>query len=131
MKTKTYPPIHPKPTASFSFDRLDALWERFPQYHEMKTFTTLDGLLEEHKSYQKDFSDLREEYEANHYEGFLIQLSLSDLPHRHATKMLVHSAGPFRRNSYVDTFMEQFSGFDTDHKAFFSSPKALFLNSLS
>ena len=27
-------PIHEKPTASFSFDRLDILWERYPQYHD-------------------------------------------------------------------------------------------------
>ena len=41
-------PIHEKPTASFSFDRLDMLWERYPQYHERTTFSTMDALLEEH-----------------------------------------------------------------------------------
>ena len=50
-----YPPIHEKPTNTYSFDRLRMLWERYPQYHEMTTFSTLDALLEEHESYQKDF----------------------------------------------------------------------------
>ena len=48
-------PIHEKPAASFSFDRLDILWERYPQYHERTTFGTLDDILEEHETYQKDF----------------------------------------------------------------------------
>jgi hypothetical protein len=39
-------PVHRKPAASFSFDRLDMLWERYPQYHERTTFSTLEALLE-------------------------------------------------------------------------------------
>ena len=68
-----YPPIHEKPTITYSFDRLRMLWERYPWYHEMTTFSTLDDLLEEHESYQKDFEDLREEYISNDYERFLVQ----------------------------------------------------------
>ena len=56
-------PIHEKPAVSFSFDRLDMLWERYPKYRERTTFSTLEALLEEHESYQRDFDDsLREEY---------------------------------------------------------------------
>ena len=62
-----YPPIHEKPTITYSYDRLRMLWDRYPQYHEMTTFSTLDALLEEHESYQKDFEDLREEYISNDY----------------------------------------------------------------
>ena len=57
-----YPPIHEKPAQITSFDRLDLLWDRYPRYHEKTTFATLDDLLEEHASYQKDFEDLRKEY---------------------------------------------------------------------
>ena len=37
-----YPTIHEKKPASLSFDRLEKLWQRYPQYHEMGVFTTLD-----------------------------------------------------------------------------------------
>ena len=57
-----YPPIHDQPKAVYTFDRLKMLWERYPQYHCMTTFATLDELLEEHESYKKDFEELREEY---------------------------------------------------------------------
>lgn len=70
-----YPPVHQKPEPSYSYDRLDMLWERYPQYHEMSTFTTLDTLLADHESCQKDFEPLKEEYIAKHYEKFLVQLS--------------------------------------------------------
>ena len=43
-----YPPIHERKPFSFSFKRLDMLWERYPQFHERTTFSTLDALLEEH-----------------------------------------------------------------------------------
>ena len=39
-----YPPIHTKIPAETSFDRLDMLWEKYPQHHEMKTFSTVDEL---------------------------------------------------------------------------------------
>ena len=87
-----YPPIHEKPEITYSFDRLNMLWDRYPQYHDMTTFATLDELLEEHESYQKDFDDLREEYESNKYDRFLIQLSWSDLPYRYATMKLIEEA---------------------------------------
>ena len=55
-------PIHEKIGHVYSFDRLENLWERYPQFHEASVFATLDKLLEEHESYQKDFDDaLREE----------------------------------------------------------------------
>ncbi len=60
-----YPPIHEKTVEEFTFDRLDLLWERYPQYHTMSTFSTMDALLQEHESWQEDYEDVREEYEAN------------------------------------------------------------------
>ena len=86
-----YPPIHKKPRSSYSFERLDMLWERYPQFHERTTFSTLEALLEEHESYQKDFDELREEYEAGQYEQFLVQLSWADLSYRYATKELIRA----------------------------------------
>ena len=100
-----YPPIHEKPKAVYTFDRLDMLWERYPRYHEMSTFATLDALLEEHESYQKDFDDLREEYLDGQYERFLVNLSWADLPYRYATRELVAKAGPLPENPYVSDFM--------------------------
>lgn len=135
-----YPPIHDKPAVSYSFDRLNMLWERYPRYHEMTTFSTLDRLLEEHESYQKDFDDeLRREYEAGGYDRFLIQLSWSDLAYRYETMKLVMAAcradgdgapGSACRaeevpgNPYVDAFMAQFDGLDTDRKACFIFPES-------
>ena len=119
-----YPPVHEKPHLSFSFDRLDLLWDRYPQYHEMSAFSTLDALLEEHESYQKDFDGLREEYVSGGYEKFLVQLSWSDLPYRRAAKQLIQAAGPFSANPYVEAFMDQFSGLDTDRKACFLFPES-------
>ena len=119
-----YPPVHEKPHLSFSFDRLDLLWDRYPQYHEMSAFSTLDALLEEHESYQKDFDGLREEYVSGGYEKFLVQLSWSDLPYRRAAKQLIQAAGSFSANPYVEAFMDQFSGLDTDRKACFLFPES-------
>ena len=100
------------------------LWERYPQYHEMTTFSTLDLLLEEHESYQKDFEDLRDEYIESGCERFLVQLAWSDLPYRYATKQLIEEAGPLEPNPYVRAFLDQFSGIDTDHKACFLFPES-------
>ena len=118
-----YPPIHARPCQTFSYERLRMLWERYPQYHEMTTFSTLDALLEEHASYQKDFDDLRDEYIANHYERFLVQLSWSDLPYRYASMQLIGdtAAGD---NPFVESFMAQFKDFDTDRKACFLFPES-------
>ena len=125
MMTMTeYPPVHQKPQISFSFDRLDMLWDRYPQYHEMSVFSTLDALLEEHESYQKDFDGLREEYVSGGYEKFLVQLSWSDLPYRRAAKQLIEASGPFSANPYVEEFMDQFSDLDTDRKACFLFPES-------
>ena len=119
-----YPPIHEKPQTSDSFDRLNRLWGRYPQYHERSVFTSLAELLEEHESYRKDFEDLREEYEENHYDRFLIQLSWADLPYRYATKERIEKAPPFEENAYVTAFMDQFRGLDTDRKACFLFPES-------
>ena len=100
------------------------LWERHPQYHDMSTFSTLEELLKEHESYQKDFEDLRAEYESNHYEKFLIRLSWSDLPYRYATKGLIENAAPLPSNPYVEAFLEQFADLDTDRKACFLFPES-------
>ena len=118
-----YPPIHEKPTITYSFDRLRMLWERYPQYHEMTTFSTLDALLEEHESYQKDFEDLREEYISNGYVRFRVQLSWSDLSYRHATMKLIEN-DEFPSNPYVDAFLSQFEDIDTDRKACFLFPES-------
>ena len=117
-----YPPIHEKPTITYSFDRLRMLWERYPWYHET-TFSTLDDLLEEHESYQKDFEDLREEYISNDYERFLVQLSWSDLSYRYATMKLIEN-DEFSSNPYVDAFLSQFEDIDTDRKACFLFPES-------
>ena len=100
------------------------LWERYPQYHDMSTFSTLEELLENHESYRNDFEDLRAEYESNHYEQFLIRLSWSDLPYRYATKNLIEKAAPLPSNPYVETFMAQFADLDTDRKACFIFPES-------
>ena len=80
-----YPPVHTKPAQSFSYDRLNMLWHKYPQYHSMTTFSSLEALLKERESYQKDFDELREEYESRHYDRFFVQLSWADLPYRYAT----------------------------------------------
>ncbi len=78
-------PIHKKLIFPSSFDRLDRLWNRYPQFHEPLTFTTLEELLKEHEAYGKDFDEaLRVEYEEKGYGRFLVQLSWSDLPYRYS-----------------------------------------------
>lgn len=119
-----YPPIHEQPAASFSYDRLEKLWKRCPQYHNMSTFSTLEDLLEEHSSYQQDFEDLRDEYVSNHYDRFLVQLSWSDLGYRYATKELIEASKSCPHNSYVEKFMDQFNGINTDRKACFLFPES-------
>ena len=116
--------MHTRPEETYSFDRLDMLWERYPQYHQMTTFSTLDALLEEHESFRKDFDDLQEEYTANGYDRFLIQLAWSDLPYRYAAKELIVRHPAFPANPYVDAFMQQFAGLDTDRKALFLFPES-------
>ncbi len=116
--------IHERPDFPDSFERLDKLWEDLPEYREMTTFTTLDELLAEHESYSEGFEELRDEYTENQYDRFLIQLAWSDLPYRHATKEIIESFGPMPGNQYVETFMEQFRGLDTDEKAFFVFPES-------
>ena len=119
-----YPPIHEKPPEIYSFDRLQMLWERYPQHHEMKTFATLEELLPDHESWLEDFEDVREEYEAHQYDRFLVQLSWDDLPYRMATKERIERAVLPQANPYVSAFMSQFSGVDTDHKACFLFPES-------
>ena len=118
-----YPPIHIKPESEYSFDRLNMLWDKYPNHHERTTFATLDEMLDEHESYRKDFDDVKEEYLENGYEAFFIQLSWDDLAYRYATMEMLRDA-PVRSNAFVDAFMEQFSGFDTDHKAYFIFPES-------
>ncbi|MBR2527087.1 MAG: hypothetical protein IKE58_01245 [Blautia sp.] len=118
-------PIHEKSTASFSFDRLDMLWDRYPQHHEKTTFSTLEALLEEHESYQKDFDDeIRNEYVEKKYDRFLVNLSWSDLAYRYATRQLIEKAEVPERNEYAEAFMNQFRPLDTDHKACFLFPES-------
>ena len=117
-------PTHQKPSNTADFDRLNILWNRYPQHHEMSVFSTLEELLSEHESYQEGFEDVRKEYIEKHYENFLVQLSLTDLPYRYETKKLIEKADSFSVNPYVKAFMDQFSGFDTDHKAYFLFPES-------
>ena len=120
-----YPPIHEAPALSFSFERLDTLYARHPQYHEATTFTTLEALLEGHEHYREDFEELREEYVSQGYERFLIQLSWSDLFYRHATRELIAGRGEAGgENPYVRAFLDQFRDLDTDHKACFLFPES-------
>ena len=128
-----YPPIHTRPQETYTFDRLRMLWDRYPQHHSMSTFATLDELLKEHESYQKDFDELRDEYIEGHYDRFLVQLSWSDLSYRHATMKLIERAAANAEtgsdavphsNPYVDAFMAQFADLDTDRKACFLFPES-------
>lgn len=124
MDERFYPPIHEHTKFSYSFERLDMLWERYPKYHEMTCFTTLDNLLEEHESYQEDFQELRAEYLENQYDRFLIQLSWSDLPYRQATRRMIEEAGELTCNPFVQTFLDQFSDLNTDTQACFLFPES-------
>ena len=120
----TYPPVHQKPPASYSYERLEMLWNRYPQYHCMSTFSTLETLLQEHDSYQQDFEDVQDEFISNHYDRFLVQLSWSDLGYRYATKELIEASVTLPENPYVKEFMEQFTGISTDRKACFLFPES-------
>ena len=124
MIQKTYPPVHEQPSARRSFDRLEKLWERYPQYHERMTFSTMEELLPEHESWQEDFEVVREEYYTGDCDRFLVQLSWSDLPYRYATKELIRKTGCLPANPYVSAFMEQFKGLDTERKACFLFPES-------
>ena len=106
-------PIHEKPAASFTFDRLDRLWARYPQYHERTTFSTMEALLEEHASYREVFDEeVRDEYMEKGYDRFLINLSWSDLAYRYETRRLIETTEVPERNPYADAFMEQFMPLD-------------------
>ena len=119
-----YPAIHEKPNETLSFDRLEMLWEHYPQYHEKTTFSTMEELLLEHEKWQEDFEELRGEYYDGQFDRFLVQLSWSDLPYRYETGKMIREAGPLKPNPYVESFMEQFAGLDTDHKAYFLFPES-------
>ncbi len=81
-----YPAVHKKPEMPESFKRLDMLWERYPQYRAKKPVPDINDLMQEHESWQEDFTDeLREEYQKKQYDQFLVQLSWEDLPYRHET----------------------------------------------
>ncbi len=118
-------PVHEKPNESYTFDRLDMLWEKYPQYHEKTVFSSLDQLLAEHESFRDGFDELREEYIANDYDRFLVQLSLNDLPYRYAAKECIIKAElPKEENPYVTAFLDQFSEYNSDHDACFLFPES-------
>lgn len=119
-----YPTIHKRPPVSDSFERLDMLWDRYPQYRERTVFSSMEELLAEHESWQENFEDVREEYESGQYDRFLIRLSWADLPYRYATKQLIEKAPALPENPYVEAFMDQFRDLDTDHKACFLFPES-------
>ena len=116
--------IHNRPAFSYDFERLNMLWEKYPQYHEKATFATMEELIPEHESWQEDFESLQEEYMAGGYDRFLIQLSWSDLAYRYETGKLIEKAGPLPENAYVARFMAQFEGLDTAHYACFIFPES-------
>ena len=58
MSLSGYPPVHKKTEYTFTFDRLNRLWEKYPGYHEKKTFSTLETLLSEHEHYREDFENI-------------------------------------------------------------------------
>lgn len=100
------------------------LWDRYPQFHEMTTFAVVEDLIAEHGSWQTDFENVREEYTENGYDRFLIQLSWSDLPYRHAAMEKILKTGTLPPNPYVEAFMKQFADIDTDRKACFLFPES-------
>ena len=103
-----YPPMHEKPEKQNSFERLEMLWKRYPKYHERTTFARMEDLLEEHESWQEDFTEeLREEYDSGGYGKFLVQLSWADLPYRYAAKEAILEAGDPEPNPYVEAFLEE------------------------
>ena len=119
-----YPPVHNRPEAVESFDRLESLWERFPKYHEMTLSASIDELVSEHESWQEDFGKVREEYFSGRYEDFLVDLSWADLPYRYETGRLIRGRGPPPVNDFAKRFMEQFSRLDTDRDAVFIFPES-------
>jgi len=77
-------------------------------------------LLEEHESYQKDFTDeLQKEYTDNNYEMFNIQLSWNDLPYRYETRQIIEKYGISYKNKYVYEFISQFKDCDYENNAYF------------
>lgn len=124
MGQEMHPPVHRRKKTVLDFDRLNMLWERYPQYHERTTFAIMDELLTEHESWQADFEELKEEYDRNGYDRFLIQLSWSDLAYRYATMERIREAGALAPNPYINEFMAQFSDLDTDHQACFLFPES-------
>lgn len=116
--------IHQHTASSLNFDRLNMLWEKYPQYHEMTVFSTMEELIQEHESWQEDFDGLREEYTAGDYDRFLVQLSWSDLPYRYETKKLIEAMGPLPENAYAERFLDQFRDVDTDRFACFIFPES-------
>ena len=116
--------VHEKPAGVLSFDRLDMLWERYPKYHEMTTFSTMEKLLAEHESWQEDFEAIREEYMDHQYDRFLVRLSWSDLPYRYAARKRIAEDGPLAENPWVAAFIDQFTALDTDRKACFLFPES-------
>lgn len=115
--------VHEKRIYPDTFERLDMLWEKYPQYREMTTFASLEEILEEHESYRDGFDEVRDEYVQNQYDKFLIQLSWEDLPYRYATRDLIEKNGTAPDNEYVKAFIEQFEGLDTDNRAYFLFPE--------
>ncbi|MBQ9592455.1 MAG: hypothetical protein IJR36_01100 [Lachnospiraceae bacterium] len=124
MRADGYPPAHVRPPRVESFARLDELWERYPAHRERKTFAAMEELVEEHASWQEAYEEVKEEYRDRGYGRFLVQLSWSDLPYRYETRKRIEAAGPFPKNPYVQAFLEQFAGLDTERKACFLFPES-------
>lgn len=122
---QTYPKIHRRPPLPDSFARLDMLWEKYPQFREKKPLPSMEDLLEEHESWQEDFTpDLRQEYDSTRCSEFLVPLSRDDLIYRMETRKQIEAAGAFSENHYVSSFMEQFRNIDTDRMAAFVFPES-------
>ncbi len=108
-----------------SFERLDMLWEKYPQFRQKQPRPCLDNLLAEHESWQEEFTDdLRLAYEEDHDDEFLVPLSRNDLSFRMETRRLIEQAPQMPDNPFVSSFLEQFSLVDTSRKAAFLFPES-------
>ena len=121
---KTYPPVHKRSPEVCSFERLHMLWEKYPKYHEVRPVPSIDELVGQYESWKADYEEIREEYLSEDFGQFLIDLSWADLPYRYATGRLLEEKGMDADNTYVKTFMDQFSEIDTDRKAVFIFPES-------
>ena len=121
------PAVHlkPDPVNDMDYTRLNKLWAGNLRVRDMTIFTTLDSILSDHESFQKDLSDEdRAEFLLKGYEKFFVQLSWSDLPYRKKTMELLLAHAPIHTNPLVSAFMSQFAEIDSDKETAFIYPQS-------